>query len=47
MPHSPPELEYLGFWLRRLASLIDTAIIAALIYPAVRNKPRARFESKP
>jgi len=31
-----PELEYVGFWLRLWASLIDTAIIAALIYPALQ-----------
>jgi uncharacterized RDD family membrane protein YckC len=30
---NPQELEYVGFWRRVLASLIDTAIAAMIIYP--------------
>ena len=29
----PPELEYAGFWMRVWASLIDTVLVCALIFP--------------
>ncbi|MEO8279365.1 MAG: RDD family protein [Ideonella sp.] len=33
MTPDPTELDYVGFWLRVWASLIDTAIVCALIFP--------------
>lgn len=35
MTLEPTELEYAGFWLRVWASLIDTAIVSAVIFPVL------------
>lgn len=35
MHDAPVELEYVGFWLRLWASLIDTALLAVFLYPAL------------